>query len=674
MPRPGSSLDLGDGDDVSHISNIVKAEESPPLPNGSLPPASLEQMRVGQSNTAARQTDVLSLDGDSVTPSSHYSPEISATVHDLESDTEAGISIQDGHKANHSFQPSPGLYVGSTNSISGTEIISEDLPADPKEQEASHNRTKIALLDVHKRKQEVEQQLRRVQMEYGQTLQDHAAGQETLGQKFQGLVAHGEEQEAAHNKTRIALVRAHKEKHDAEQKLSRAVAEYRQKLQAVGIMAEDNAQPIWEVDSDGRQTRPLYKDFPNMFRESQVNLLVNRANCRFMLGDYQGMATIAFGALEVTERLNFQPLSARCQFIIGISFYHSGRFREAHHRFWLALECKDGYGISTEYVKRWLGKCEDSMAGKVFADAKSPIRDTDRTVELKFRADSFFARATNVALDLGSPDAESDENVEDVEGYTSCPSEGYADESDEIAEVSNPTADGPGEVLPERDQVIPSISPTQPSAPQSQESRQAETTMEEPDRVSLPTSRYSDTTSVAFSELSPNATENSVAQPASRPRSSTSVDPKPVEPLHGSFDISEKNVVKVRGRAVTNAEQKRAKYSKPGRLPGPLSWLTKDMDDIPIQDMKAWVNRSLEERLQEATKGQPQNRFPVAFILYRSAYAKRIRNRYKVNDPQIISSLASESWEMELPNVREQYAEWAMLERQNQEKAVQKIT
>lgn len=707
MPPPDSPLDLGNGANVSRAPHIVNADgrrgtvsdiEDPaesiasrpkrtakaprrptietPAPKESPPRASLEKMRVGQSNKATGQIDLLSSDGIPAPPSSQQSPELSATVADLQRDTGAVNSIEEKHNASKSNQRASGHHIGSTtDSRSDTETIIGDPSADPEEQEASHNRTKMALLDVHKRKQEVEQQLRRVQTEYGQTSHDHVAGHETLEQKLQALVAHGEEQEAAHNKTRLALVEAHKEKHDAEQKLNRAVTQYRQRLQAVGIMAEDNAQPIWEVGSDGKQSRPLYKDFPNVLRESHVNLLISRANCRFMLGDYQGMATIAFGALEVTRRLKFQPLSARCQFIIGISFYHSRRFREAYQRFRLALGCKDRYGISTECVKRWLEKCEDSVAGDSSVNPESSVRgshprNTDRAVEFGFQADIFFARATNVASNLGSPYMETDADIEDVEGYTFCPSQGYDDESDEIKEVSNPGAASPGELLPERRHLVPSISPTHFSALPSQAIGQAGIMEIQPEWVDIPTSRSSDTASVPSNQLAPWATENPLAKAASRPRSSTSVDPILVEYSDAPFDFAEQNLVKARGRAVTNVEQKGAKGLRTGRLLGPLSWQTKDMENIPIQDIEAWANRSLEKRLQEAAKDQRQNRFPVAFILYRFAYADRIRNLYKGADHQFVSSLASESWRMELPKIREQYEEWATLERENHEKAL----
>ncbi len=637
----------------------------PSSPNGN-PAASLEQVPLVQSDEGARQTIGQRSDDVSAFPSFQRSPELSPIATDYDSDVEASISIQEQQFASNSVPPSPRYDMRSKDSRSDAEAVIREPSSDQEEQEASHNRTKIALLDVHRRKQEVEQQLRRVQMDYEQTLQDHGAGQGMPGQSSRGLTTQAEEQEAAHNETRIALVKAHKEKDDAEQKLDRAIVQFRRQLQAVGIMPEENAQPVWEVDSDGKRTGPLYKDFPNMFRESRVDSLVNRACCRFMLADYEGMATIAFEALEAAESLKFLPLSARCQFMIGIAFYHSRRFSEAHERFGLALDCGDRYGISTECIRDWLEKCEDSMAGKSPANDQSPIRDEHPRDTVRFRASVFFARATNVAPDLRSPDTDSDDEVEEVEGYTSCPSQGYDDESDEIKEVLNLDADDPSELLLEGEQPTPSSSPTRSSALLSEEISQAEDPTEQPSWVDIPTIRSSDTASVPLSQLAPDATEKSVATLPLRSRSSTTINPTPLASSSAPLNLLRQNQIKTRNRATTLISPETAQKPNPITDEIPLSVLTKDMHDVPLQDMGVWVNRSSETRLQEAAKDHRPKRFAVAFILYRSAYTGRIRRMFEGVDEQAVSGIASKSWGVEVPVVRERYEAWAMLERERQ--------
>lgn len=116
-------------------------------------------------------------------------------------------------------------------------------------------------------------------------------------------------------------------------------------------------------------------------------------------------------------------------------------------------------------------------------------------------------------------------------------------------------------------------------------------------------------------------------------------------------------------------KRKAARSAKPKTLSGPLSVLTKDMDNIPIKDTENWVNRSSEVRRQEAAKDQFIKRPSNSFILYRSAYADRARSFQKSANHQVVSSLAGESWAMEPTEIRSQYDAWAKLERENHAKA-----
>ena len=104
-------------------------------------------------------------------------------------------------------------------------------------------------------------------------------------------------------------------------------------------------------------------------------------------------------------------------------------------------------------------------------------------------------------------------------------------------------------------------------------------------------------------------------------------------------------------------------------LSGPLSELTKDMTHIQVKDTETWVNRSVEERRDEAKKDNFIKRPSNSFILYRSAYADRARAWEKSPNHQKISSLAGESWAMEPPEIRKQYDAWAKVERENHAKA-----
>ena len=93
------------------------------------------------------------------------------------------------------------------------------------------------------------------------------------------------------------------------------------------------------------------------------------------------------------------------------------------------------------------------------------------------------------------------------------------------------------------------------------------------------------------------------------------------------------------------------------------------MTNIPIKDTDAWVNRSVEDRREEAKKDDFVKRPSNSFILYRSAYADRARAWEKSPNHQKISSLAGESWAMEPPEIRKQFDAWAKVERENHAKA-----
>ena len=93
------------------------------------------------------------------------------------------------------------------------------------------------------------------------------------------------------------------------------------------------------------------------------------------------------------------------------------------------------------------------------------------------------------------------------------------------------------------------------------------------------------------------------------------------------------------------------------------------MTNIPIKDTEAWVNRTVEDRREEAQKDNFVKRPSNSFILYRSAYADRARAWEKSPNHQKISSLAGESWGMEPPEIRKQFDAWAKIERDNHAKA-----
>lgn len=118
--------------------------------------------------------------------------------------------------------------------------------------------------------------------------------------------------------------------------------------------------------------------------------------------------------------------------------------------------------------------------------------------------------------------------------------------------------------------------------------------------------------------------------------------------------------------AKAKAEKKIAKLEKP------LSELTKDWDHLPIVDIEAYVNRSAEERRKEVESGKVPGKVkrPMnSFMLYRKAYQGRTKDWCLQNNHQIVSQVCGDSWPLEPDHVKEQYSEWARIERINHQNA-----
>jgi hypothetical protein len=109
--------------------------------------------------------------------------------------------------------------------------------------------------------------------------------------------------------------------------------------------------------------------------------------------------------------------------------------------------------------------------------------------------------------------------------------------------------------------------------------------------------------------------------------------------------------------------------TKTPKLTAPLSVLTKDMS-VPVRDMQAWVNRSVEDRIMETEKRNGYITRPMnSFMLYRSAFAERTKAWCVHNNHQVVSSVSGESWPLEPKDIRDHYNELARIERINHQNA-----
>ncbi|KEF56447.1 uncharacterized protein A1O9_08028 [Exophiala aquamarina CBS 119918] len=100
-------------------------------------------------------------------------------------------------------------------------------------------------------------------------------------------------------------------------------------------------------------------------------------------------------------------------------------------------------------------------------------------------------------------------------------------------------------------------------------------------------------------------------------------------------------------------------------IDAPLSELTKDYK-TPVRDMSLWANRPVEERMAEVDRKKGYISRPMnSFMLYRSAYADRVKQFCKENNHQVVSQITGASWPLEPREVREFYEHLAILERDN---------
>lgn len=114
------------------------------------------------------------------------------------------------------------------------------------------------------------------------------------------------------------------------------------------------------------------------------------------------------------------------------------------------------------------------------------------------------------------------------------------------------------------------------------------------------------------------------------------------------------------------AEKKMAKLTEP------LSILTRAWDHVPVVDIDAYVNRSAEIRRKEVEDGKVPGKVkrPMnSFMLYRKAYQSRTKEFCLQNNHQVVSQVCGDSWPLEPEDTREQFNEWARIERANHQNA-----
>ena len=103
-------------------------------------------------------------------------------------------------------------------------------------------------------------------------------------------------------------------------------------------------------------------------------------------------------------------------------------------------------------------------------------------------------------------------------------------------------------------------------------------------------------------------------------------------------------------------------------MPGPITELGKD-SGIELFDIEAYIERSDDQRQREADAAGKIKRPMNAYIMYRKVYQERVKEYSKETNHQTISQLVSSSWAQEGQELRDRYAHYASIERDNHMKA-----
>ena len=144
------------------------------------------------------------------------------------------------------------------------------------------------------------------------------------------------------------------------------------------------------------------------------------------------------------------------------------------------------------------------------------------------------------------------------------------------------------------------------------------------------------------------------------------ITPRTIKPLKSPMPEKTKNAKK---------EETKAERKTPV-LYEPLSGLAKDMK-LPVEDIKAYVNRSVQERREEVEESKAPHKVkrPMnSFMLYRKAYQNvaadwSFQMRTNGGNHGIVSQVCGDAWKLEPELIKNQFADWARVERLNHRKA-----
>lgn len=107
-------------------------------------------------------------------------------------------------------------------------------------------------------------------------------------------------------------------------------------------------------DEVGDQQRPIWTDPQMVLLETEVDIMITRAQINYILGDFPQMYTRANHAAECARQLRYPPLTARCCYYRGVASYHYRDFSNAKEDFLMSRGCAGRYRISSESIEKYI--------------------------------------------------------------------------------------------------------------------------------------------------------------------------------------------------------------------------------------------------------------------------------------------------------------------------------
>ncbi|KAL2756141.1 hypothetical protein ACRALDRAFT_2042337 [Sodiomyces alcalophilus JCM 7366] len=166
-------------------------------------------------------------------------------------------------------------------------------------------------------------------------------------------------------------------------------------------------------------------------------------------------------------------------------------------------------------------------------------------------------------------------------------------------------------------------------------------------------------------------------------------DTSPPTPARGADGLTTRSGMTIQKRSSTNrplaaraarvekpVPRKKKEKSKSAKkvddIQKPLSELAEEHPEVLVLDIEAYVHRTAEERVREVEVSKTPGKIkrPMnAFMLYRKAYQNLAKSLCTQNNHQVVSQVCGSGWPLEPEHVREQFSEWAKIERMHHQEA-----